>query len=267
MPVIGFGTFQITDPTECERCVREALEVGYRMVDTAALYQNEAYVGRGIRSSGIAREEIFVVSKLAVVDNGYEAAKKAIDVRLQELGLDYLDMLLIHHPYGDVFGAWRAMEEAYRDGRLRAIGVSNFEAYRLMDFVKSNDVVPAVDQVETHPFCQQKRVKKVMEEFGIRLVASETLAQGQRGIFHDPALMKIAQAHGKSVGQVILRWHLQNGHIVIPKTVHKERMQENLNIFDFELTPEEMAVFEPMDTGDSIFCDRRDPERVKIFLK
>lgn len=212
MPVIGFGTFQITDSAECERCVLDA-----------------------------------------------------IDRQLKRLQLDYLDMLLIHHPYGDVYGAWRAMEEAYKAGKIRAIGVSNFEAYRLMDFVLNNEITPAVDQVETHPYCQQHRVKKVMEEFNIRLVASETLAQGRNNLFHDERFAEIAARHGKTIGQVVLRWHLQSNHTAIPKSVHRERMAENYDIFDFDLTPEEMAVFEPMDTGDSIFCDRRDPERVRTF--
>ena len=267
MPVIGFGTFQITDADECMKCVREAIDTGYRMIDTAAHYHNEEYVGRAINESGVPREQIFITSKLAVSDNDYENAKAAIDRQLRLLDQDYLDLLLIHHPYGDVYGAWRAMQEAYKAGKLRSIGVSNFEAYRLMDFVLNNEIVPAVDQVETHPYCQQKRVQKVMDEFGIRLVASETLAQGRNNLFQDKNFGKIAEAHGKTIGQVVLRWHLQAGHTVIPKSVHKERIKENFDIFDFELSEEEMKVFEPYDTGESIFCDRRDPERVRTFCK
>ena len=265
MPVIGYGTFQITNPIECEQCVRDAIDVGYRLIDTAAHYNNIEYVGEGVRNSGIPREELFISSKLLIPDNNYERAKTAIDRQLTKMGLDYLDMMLIHHPYGDVYGAWRALTEAYKAGKLRAIGVSNFEPYRLMDFVLNNDTIPAINQVETHPYCQQIKAKKVMNEFNIKLVASETLAQGRNNLFHDERLVTIAEHHNKTVGQIVLRWHLQNGHIIIPKTVHKERMIENYNIFDFNLTPDEIAIFNPMDPGNSIFCNRRDPEIVRAF--
>ena len=267
MPVIGFGTFQITDLAECERCVCDAVEIGYRSIDTAAHYKNEAAVGRALRACGVPREQLFLTSKLLVKDNSYERAKAAIDRQLDTLQVDYLDLLLIHHPYGDVYGAWRAMEEAYRSGKLRAIWVSNFEAYRLMDFILNNEIPPAVDQVETHPYCQRRRVRAVMDEFGVKLVASETLAQGRNNLFHDERFTAIGKKYGKTASQVVLRWHIQQGNIVIPKSVHKERMAENFDIFDFALTPEEMAVFAPLDTGESIFCDRRDPERVRQFCK
>ena len=267
MPVIGFGTFQITDPKQCEQCIHDAIEIGYRSIDTAAHYRNEETVGKAIRSCGIPREELFVTTKILVRDNSYEGAKAAIDRQLNKLQMDYVDLLLIHHPFGDVYGAWRAMSEAYRAGRLRAIGVSNFEAYRLMDFILNNEIPPAVDQVETHPYCQQNRVRKVMDEFGVRLIASETLAQGRNNLFHDERFLEIGRRYGKTAGQVVLRWHIQRGDVVIPKSTHRERIAENFDIFDFSLTDEEMAVFDPLDTGESIFCDRRDPERVREFCK
>ncbi len=267
MPIIGYGTFQITDAAECERCVSEAVEIGYRMIDTAAHYGNEEAVGKAINNCGVPREELFINTKLSVRNNSYEKAKEAIDRQLDRLGLEYLDMMLIHHPFGDVYGAWRALSEANKAGKIRAIGVSNFEAYRLMDLVLCNEITPAVNQVETHPYCQQNRVRKVMDEFGIKLVASETLAQGRNNLFHDERFVKIGEKYGKSASQVVLRWHVQRQDIIIPKSTHKERMQENFDIFDFELTDEEMAVFDPLDTGESIFCDRRDPERVRSFLQ
>ena len=266
MPQIGFGTFQIRDTAECAHCICDAVDIGYRMIDTAKQYCNAEGVARGIKECGVPRDALFVTSKMLVHDNSYEGASKAIDRDLKELGLDYLDMYLIHHAYGDVYGAWRAMEEAYKAGKIRAIGVSNFEAYRLMDFILGNEIVPAVNQVETHPYCQQKRVKKVMKEFGVTLVASETLAQGRNGLFTDPRFMEIGEKYGKTAAQVVLRWHVQQGHIIIPKSVHKERMQQNFDVFDFELTDDEMKVFEPLDTGESIFCDRRDPERVREYM-
>lgn len=267
MPIIGFGTFQIKDPEECERCVRDAVEIGYRSIDTAAHYFNEEAVGKAIRSCKVPREQLFITSKLMVTNNTYEKAKAAIDQQLKALQMDYLDLYLIHHPFGDVYGAWRAMEEAYRAGKLRAIGVSNFEPYRLMDFVLNNDIVPAVDQAETHPYCQQNRLRKVMDEFHIQLVASETLAQGRNNLFHDERFLEIGRRYGKTAGQVVLRWHIQRNDIIIPKSTHKERMAENFDVFDFSLTDEEMKVFEPLDTGESIFADRRDPERVRAFCR
>ncbi len=265
MPPIGFGVFQITDLKECERCVRDAIEVGYRAVDTAAHYHNEEAVGEAVRNCGIPRDQIFITSKLMVKDAGYENTLKAFDTTLKKMKLDYLDLYLIHHAYGDCYGSWRAMEKLYKEGYIRAIGVSNFEPYRLVDLLLNNEVIPAIDQTETHPYCQQVKLKETMKEWDIKLTASEGLAQGQRGLFTDPTFTKIGEKYGKTAAQVVLRWHVQRGDIIIPKSTHKERMAQNFDIFDFELTPEEMAAFDPYDTGAGIFGDRRDPERVKKF--
>ena len=265
MPPVGFGVFQITDGKECERCVCDAVEIGYRAIDTAAHYHNEEAVGEGVRRCGIPREQLFITSKLMVKDAGYEKTLKAFDESLKRLRLDYLDMYLIHHPYGDCYGSWRAMEKLYQEGYIRAIGVSNFEPYRLVDLVINNAIVPAVDQTETHPYCQQVRLKETMKEWDIKLVASEGLAQGRNGLFTDPVFTKIGEKYGKTAAQVVLRWHIQREDIVIPKSTHKDRMAQNFDVFDFELTQEEMGMFDAYDTGESIFCDRRDPERVKKF--
>ena len=264
MPLIGFGTYQITDPDLCRYCVIEAVDIGYRMIDTAAYYGNEKAVGAGIRDCGIPREELFVVSKLTVRDAGYEKAKEAFVRTLDKLGTDYLDLYLIHHPYGDCFGSWRAMEELYHEGKVRAIGVSNFEPYRYMDIMLGNEVVPAVNQSETHPFYPQDQLRETMEPYGTRLVASLPLAEGKNGIFTNPVLTGIGQKYGKTPAQVVLRWHLQRGTIIIPKSTHRERMKENFEVFDFELTPEDMELIARMDTGKG-FVDRRDPRRVKAF--
>ena len=265
MPPVGFGVFQITDGKECERCVCDAVEIGYRAIDTAAHYHNEEAVGEGVRRCGIPRDQLFITSKLMVKDAGYEKTLKAFDESLKRLRLDYLDMYLIHHPYGDCYGSWRAMEKLYQEGYIRAIGVSNFEPYRLVDLVINNEIVPAVDQTETHPYCQQVRLKETMKEWDIKLVASEGLAQGRNGLFTDPVFTKIGEKYGKTAAQVVLRWHIQREDIVIPKSTHKERMAQNFDVFDFELTQAEMGTFDAYDTGESIFCDRRDPERVKKF--
>lgn len=265
MPVIGFGTFQIQDPELCERCVIDAVEIGYRAIDTAAHYFNEEAVGNAIRHCGIPREDLFITSKLMVCDAGYEKTKKAFEASLRRLQLDYLDLYLIHHPYGDVFGSWRAMEELYREGKIRAIGVSNFEPFRFVDIAINNEIVPCMDQTETHPYCQSVKLKKTLQEFGACLTAAEGLAQGRNGLFTDPIFTEIGKRYGKTAAQVVNRWHLQRGDLIIPKSVHKERIAENFDIFDFSLTDEEMAAFSPMDTGNGIFCDRQDPERVKLF--
>lgn len=264
MPVIGFGTFQITDYDECKRCVCDAVDVGYRLIDTAAYYGNEKAVGDAIKVCGVPREALFVSSKLMVMDAGYEKTKAAFYRSLEKLQLDYLDMYLIHHPYGDCFGAWRAMEELYKEGKIRAIGLSNFEPYRFVDITLGNEIVPAVNQTETHPYFHQKLLRKTMAPFGTKLIASLPLAEGKNGIFTNPELQKIGDKYGKTPAQVVLRWHLQNGTIIIPKSVHKERMIQNFDVFDFELTDEDMQVFEKMDTNKG-FVERRDPERVKFF--
>lgn len=265
MPVIGYGTFQITDAELCERCVLDAIDVGYRSIDTAAHYHNEEFVGNAIKKSSVPREELFITSKLMVKDAGYDRTMKAFEESLKKLQLDYLDLYLIHHPYGDCYGSWRAMTELYHEGRIRAIGVSNFEPYRFVDLAINNEIVPMVDQTETHPFFHQKDLKKVLAEYDVPLIASEPLAQGKFDLFNNPQLKAMGEKYGKSVAQIILRWHYERHDIIIPKSTHKSRMEENFNIFDFSLTDEDKAVFDAMDLNHGIFGDRRDPERVKKF--
>lgn len=265
MPILGFGVYQIPDAEECERSVHEALQTGYRLIDTAAVYMNEEAVGRAIKSSGVAREEIFVTTKLWVSEAGYESAKEAFERSLQRLQLDYLDLYLIHQPYGDVYGSWRAMEELYKEGRIRAIGVSNFQPDRLMDLIVHNEVVPAVNQVETHPFNQQVEAQQFMQENGVQIESWGPFAEGKNNIFQNELLLSIAGKYNKSVAQVILRWLRQRGVIAIPKSVRKERIVENFNIFDFELSAEDMAAIATLDTKQSLFFDHRDPKMVKIL--
>lgn len=263
MPLLGFGVFQIPDAAECERCVVDALEAGYRLIDTAASYMNEAAVGRGLRASGVAREDVFVTSKLWVQHAGYERTQQVIDDSLRRLNLDYLDLYLIHQPFGDVHGAWRAMQEAHRAGKLRAIGVSNFEPDRLMDIAAFNEVVPAVNQVEANPFKQQTESAAFMQTLGVQAQAWAPFAEGRNQLFENPVLREIGERHGKSVGQVVLRWLAQRGIASLAKTVRRERMAENLAIFDFELSGEDMARIATLDTGTSSFFSHRDPAIVK----
>jgi len=263
MPLLGFGVFQITDAAECERSVYEAIQTGYRLIDTAASYENEEAVGKAIKSSGVAREELFVTTKLWVQDAGYESAKKAFERSLQRLQLDYLDLYLIHQPYGDVYGSWRAMEELYQEGRVRAIGVSNFHPDRVMDLIVHNKVVPAVNQIETHPFNQQIETQKFLQENKVQIESWGPFAEGKNNIFKNELLLSIAGKYKKTVAQVILRWLTQRGVVVIPKSVRKERIVENFNIFDFELNPEDMAAIISLDTKVSSFFDHRDPKMVK----
>ena len=265
MPILGFGVYQVTDLAECERSVLDALRAGYRLLDTAAAYQNEKAVGKAIRKSGVPREDIFVTTKLWVQDAGYDKTQKAFDRSLRRLGLDVLDLYLIHQPYGDVYGAWRAMEELYREGRVRAIGVSNFPPDRVMDLIVHHEVVPAVNQVETHPFCQQVEAQKFLQHHGIRIESWGPFAEGQNHIFRNPTLRMVASQHGKTVAQVILRWLLQRGVVAIPKSVHHERILENFDVFDFALTPKEMAAIGTLDTKTSSFLDHTDPKIVKWF--
>jgi diketogulonate reductase-like aldo/keto reductase len=265
MPILGFGVFQISDPEECERSVVDAIETGYRLLDTAASYENEAAVGKAIKRSGAPREELFVTTKLWIQDAGYDGARKAFDRSLAKLQLDYLDLYLIHQPYGDVYGAWRAMEELYSAGKVRAIGVSNFHPDRVMDFIVHNDVVPAVNQVEVHPFHQQIEAQKFLQDNGIQMESWGPFAEGRNDIFRNELLYGIAQAHGKSIAQVILRRLTQRGVVAIPKSVRKERMAENLNIFDFRLSAEEMDSIRTLDTAQSLFFDHRDPAMVKLL--
>jgi 2,5-diketo-D-gluconate reductase A len=265
MPILGFGVFQIADPAECERSVRDAIDVGYRLIDTAASYENEESVGNAIKKSGIAREELFVTTKLWIADTGYENTKRAFGRSLERLQLDYLDLYLIHQPYGDVYGSWRAMEELYRDGVIKAIGVSNFHPDRVMDFIVHHEVVPAVNQIETHPFHQQVETQKFLKENNVQIESWGPFAEGKNDIFRNEVLVSIASQHGKSVAQVILRWLTQRDIIVIPKSVRKERMAENFRIFDFELTQEDMDAIRQLDTGASLFFDHRDPAMVKFL--
>ena len=246
MPIEGYGVFQI-DPEETERCVLEALAAGYRSLDTAATYGNEEGVGKAIKKSGVAREDIFLTSKLWVADQGYEKAKKAFEKTLEKLGTDYLDLYLIHQPLGDYYGSWRAMEELYKEGKIKAIGVSNFDSTRLVDLIVNNKVVPALNQIELHPFLQQKDAQKVMKEYGVKVESWGPLAEAKHGILEDEMLNKIAAKHNKTVAQVILRWHLEQGIIIIPKSVRKERMAENLDVHDFSLDESDMEKFAELD--------------------
>ena len=265
MPILGFGVYQITDADECERSVYEALQTGYRLIDTASAYMNEEAVGHAIKRSGVAREEIFVTTKLWVSDAGYESAKKAFERSLQRLQLSYLDLYLIHQPYGDIYGSWRAMEELNREGRVRAIGVSNFHPDRLMDLIVHNEVVPAVNQVETHPFHQQVEAQQFMRENNVQIESWGPFAEGRNDIFQNELLLSVAGKYNKTVAQVILRWLTQREVVVIPKSVRKERIVEHFNIFDIELSAEDMAAVATLDTKQSLFFDHRDPKMVKML--
>ena len=265
LPMIGYGTFQIKDAAQCEQCISEALETGYRLFDTAASYENEAAIGMALRDSGLPREEWFVTTKLWVQDASYEAAKTALDRSLQNLGLDYLDLYLIHQPVGDYIGAYRAMEEACRAGKVRAIGVCNFNAARLLDFCETVDIIPAVDQIEIHPFFQQKEALKVMQEYGVIPEAWGPFAEGKFGIFTHPVLTAIGQKYGKTAAQAALRWNIQRGVAVIPKSVHKERIEQNFDVWDFALTDEEMAEIEALDLGRSEIVDHNDPAFIRML--
>lgn len=265
MPQIGYGVYQVS-PAECERCVSDALSVGYRMIDTAQAYYNEEGVGAAVKNSGIARDELFLVSKIWISNYGYEKAKRSIDESLRKLGTDYIDLMLLHQPFCDRYGAYRAMEEAYKEGKLRAIGVSNFYPDHFIDLASNVEIVPAVNQVETHVFDQQIAAQKYMQEFGTHIMAWAPLAEGRNGFFTNPVLERIGKKYGKSVAQVALRWLLQRGVIIIPKSTHIERMQQNIDIFDFELSAEDMTEIAALDTATSLFFDHHDPEVVKMFM-
>ena len=270
MPVEGYGVFQISDEAQCEQCVLDALETGYRLFDTAAAYYNEAAVGRAVREFGIPRDEIFITTKLWVQDAGYDQTLAAFEQSRKNLGLDYVDLYLIHQPFGDYYGAWKAMEDLYREGIVKAIGVSNFSPERIVDLCMNHEIKPAVNQIEIHPFYQQEEALRVMRSYDIVPEAWGPLSEGQKDIFHHRTLQKIAQRHGKTTAQVILRWHFQRGIVAIPKTIHKERMKENMDIWDFELTQKDMKEIEAMDIGHSeiidhrCFCTARQLNSIKI---
>lgn len=263
MPILGFGVFQIPDQTECENSVIDAIEAGYRLIDTAASYMNEVAVGNAIKRSGVAREELFITTKFWVQDAGYENTKKAFEKSLNKLQLDYLDLYLIHQPYGDVHGSWRAMEELYKAGKVRAIGVSNFQPDRVMDMISFNEIVPAVNQIETHPFNQQFETQKFLTENKVQIESWGPFAEGKNNIFQNEVLTAIGTKYNKSVAQVVLRWLTQRGVVAIPKSVKKERMKENINVFDFELSTDEMGMIATLDMKTSSFFDHRDPEIIK----
>ena len=263
MPILGFGVFQIDDMKECEEAVYNALKAGYRLIDTAASYRNEEAVGRAIKRSGIPREEIFVTTKLWVSDANYEKAKLAFETSLKKLDLEYIDLYLIHQPFNDVYGAWRAITELYKEGKIKAIGVSNFYPDRLVDFIMNNEVVPTVNQVETHPFNQQVKANEIMKEYGVQIESWGPFAEGKNGIFANEILSEIGKKYNKSVAQVILRWLIQRDVVVIPKSVRKERIEENFNVFDFELNSEDMGKISELDKKESLFLNHDDVEIVK----
>lgn len=263
MPVLGFGVFQVTDQSECERSVIDAIETGYRLIDTAASYMNEAAVGKAIRKSNVPREGLFITTKLWVSDTGYEKTKAAFDKSLELLQLDYLDLYLIHQPYGDIYGSWQAMQELYHQGKVRAIGVSNFQPDRVMDLIVNSGFTPAVNQVETHPFHQQNETQSFLQENHVQIESWGPFAEGKNDVFKNEVLTEIAGKYDKSVAQVILRWLTQRGVVAIPKSVRKERMAENFDVFDFELSTEDLNAIKTLDTNASLFFDHRDPAMVK----
>ncbi|WP_339296939.1 aldo/keto reductase [Paenibacillus sp. FSL R5-0623] len=265
MPIIGFGVYQVPDAEECENAVYEALMAGYRLIDTAAGYLNEEAVGRAIKRSGVPREELFITTKLWVQDAGYESAKLAFAKSLKKLQLEYLDLYLIHQPFGDYYGAWRAMEDLYREGKIRAIGVSNFLPDRLMDLIVHNEIVPAVNQVETHPFYQQIESTAFMKEQGVQHQSWAPFAEGKGNMFDNEVLASIAEKHNQSVAQVVLRWLVQREVVVIPKSVRKERIVENFDIFDFELSADDMQQIATLDTRESLFLSYHDPKFAKML--
>ena len=263
MPILGFGVFQVTDLAECEQSVLDAINTGYRLIDTAASYGNEEAVGKAIKRSEVPRQDLFITTKLWIQSDGYAGTKKAFDTSLKKLGLDYIDLYLIHQPYGDVYGEWRAMQELYKAGRVRAIGVSNFHPDRLMDLIVHNEIVPAVNQIETHPFHQQLETQQFLEENNVQIESWGPFAEGKNNIFQNDLLRSIAEKYNKTIAQVILRWLTQRRVVAIPKSVRKERMEENLNSLDFDLSADDLEAIKTLDTQTSSFFDHRDPAMVK----
>ncbi len=265
MPVLGYGVYQ-TPPEETERCVLDAIHTGYRSIDTAQAYGNEEGVGNAIAKSGLPREEFFLTTKVWISNAGYEKARASIEESLKKLKTSYLDLLLIHQPFGDYYGTWRAMEEAYKAGKIRAIGVSNFYPDRFLDLHHFAEIKPAVNQVETHVFQQQKTAQKVLSRYGTQIESWGPFAEGKNNYFHNPVLMEIGAKYNKSVAQTALRFLIQSDVVVIPKSTHIERMEENFNVFDFKLTAEEMARIEALDGGESLFFSHYDPKTVEWFM-
>ncbi|WP_288680465.1 aldo/keto reductase [uncultured Brachyspira sp.] len=266
MPILGFGVYQIPDYDECKRAVLDALETGYRLIDTAAAYLNEKAVGDAIKESGINRKELFITTKLWINNAGYENAKKGFEVSMEKLQLDYLDLYLIHQPFGDYYGSWKAMEELYESKKIRAIGVCNFYPDRLMDLAEHNKIKPAINQIETHPFFQREYDNEIMKNYGTQIESWGPFAEGRGDMFTNPILSEIGKKYNKSTAQVILRWLIQRNVVVIPKSVHKERIIENFNIFDFELSADDMNKIKSMDTGKSLFFSHSDIELVKLLF-
>lgn len=266
MPILGYGVYQVTKE-ECERCVLDALKAGYRSIDTAQSYFNEEEVGEAIQKSGVPRNEIFLTSKVWIDNYGYDKCRKSVETSMKKLKTDYLDLMLLHQPFSDYYGAWRALEDLYREGKIRAIGVSNFYPDRLVDIASFSSVRPMVNQVETHPFNQQVAAKKYMDKYGVQIEAWAPFGEGRGGLFENPVLDEIAQKHKKTTAQVMLRWHIQRGVVVIPKSTHYERMKENLNVFDFILDEEDMAKIAALDKKESSFFSHCDPATVEWFVE
>lgn len=265
MPILGYGVFQIADQEECERCVLDAIEVGYRLIDTAQAYGNEEAVGKAIKKCAVKREELFITTKVWISNAGYEKAKASIEESLKKLQLDYLDLVLIHQPFNDYYGTYHAMEDLYKEGKIKSIGVSNFYPDRLIDITKFNEVVPAVNQVETHVFNQQIKPQEIMKKYGVQIQAWAPFAEGKNNFFTNETLKEVGDRYNKSVAQVALRYLIQRGISVLPKTVSKDRMIQNIDVFDFELTKEEMAVIEGLDKAESLFFSHYDPQTVEYL--
>ncbi|WP_394886091.1 aldo/keto reductase [Clostridium butyricum] len=265
MPILGYGVYQIADIAECERCVLDAISVGYRLIDTAQAYGNEEAVGNAIKKCNVPREELFITTKVWITNAGYEKAKKSIEESLKKLQLDYLDLVLIHQPFNDYYGTYRAMEDMYKEGKIKAIGVSNFYPDRLIDVIKFNEIIPAINQVEAHPFNQQKKPKEIMDNYGVQLQAWAPFAEGKNNIFSDETLKSVGDKYNKSNAQVALRYLIQKGISVIPKSVHKNRMEENMNVFDFELSEEDINKIAALDKEESLFFSHYDPETVEFL--